>query len=245
MKHTKTLVALALVILLGLAATKVFSLNLRGPKTITVTGQAQQTLTNEIAQYYASVRAEDPDKQAALNEVNQQMNALIAQLEQFGIAETDIETQSVSVYENRERPTEFINPPLESVQLETEQVTWMANNSVQIKLRDVSRSSELIDVLSQSGVTDMSGPNFMLDQSTKISTDLLNQAVNNAREKAVDIAAAQDKKVVDVLSISEGYQASPIMMRAAVGFGGANESADVRPGSSTQEATVTVVFEIR
>lgn len=212
------------------------SLVVQPPQTITVSGYAEREEKNEVAQFYAGVTATNADKQAAIDEVNKQMAQVIEKLKGFGIADADIKTQSLSVYQDQEQVTEGGRQRYQAG-------NWRVNNSVQIKLRDGARASELLSLLGESGLTDISGPNFSLDSSDENRAELLQQAVEKAKEKAAHVAEANKKKLGKVLSISEGAGGAPIMYdfaRSQSGGGG-----PVEPGTSTVGATATVVFELK
>ncbi len=213
------------------------ALTIKPNATISMTGTAEKQESNQVAQFYAGMSAVNDDKQVAIDEVNQQMEAAIERVKEFGIPPEDIKTQNLSVYQDQE-----------SVYVDGRQRTqpgqWRANNSIQIKLRNVDQTSDLMTVLTESGLTDISGPNFALDDSKESEAELINLAVNNAREKAEQVATAQGKTVGQVLSIAEGGMASSPYYAARMfeGYGG---GAPVEPGSSTVRASVNVVFELK
>ncbi len=212
------------------------SLIVRPPQTLTVSGSAEREEKNQIAQFYAGVTATNSEKQKAIDEVNTQMQMVIEKLKAFGIADADIQTQSLSVYQDQEQITEGGRQRYTAG-------GWRANNSIQIKLRDGARVSELMALLGESGLTDISGPSFMLDASDDARADLLQKAVEKAREKAEFIAKANKKKVYSIISITEGYAAGPQfdMAMKSSGMGGGA----VEPGTSLVSATATVVFELK
>ncbi|MBU1323482.1 SIMPL domain-containing protein, partial [Patescibacteria group bacterium] len=114
--------------------------------TITVTGEAKQDLTSQIANFSAGVTATNIDKQTAVNEVNSAMEKIIKSVKDFGIEEKDIQTQQVSVYQTKEdRPEIMIYPPRPSGK-----DVWQASNSISIKLRNIDQASALTDLLQQS-----------------------------------------------------------------------------------------------
>ncbi len=214
-------------------------LTLRTPQTITVTASAQREQDNEIAQFYGGVTAVGSDKEKAVAEVNSKMEEVIANVKNFGIEAKDIKTQSVSVYQDQEQVT------IDGRQ-RFEPGSWRANNSIQIKLRAGDRASELVGLLSSSGLTDISGPNFMADpDATGDTSDLLQEAVEKARVKAEQVAAANGMKVRRVISISEGGSVGgvyPMFDSARASSGGGSP---VEPGTSTVFSTVSVTFEVR
>src|SRR6266478_8580476 len=67
--------------------------------TITVTGTSEGSVANSQASFGATVTATNADKATAVNSVNTKMTTLIASLKTFGIADADIKTESVNVYQ--------------------------------------------------------------------------------------------------------------------------------------------------
>lgn len=231
--------SLILVAIISLASNLVRwgTLTIQPNATISVTGSAEKQESNQVAQFYAGMSAVNDDKQTAIDEVNQQMEAAIERVKEFGIPAEDIKTQNLSVYQDQESVT------IDGRQ-RTQPGQWRANNSIQIKLRNVDQTSDLMAVLTESGLTDISGPNFTLDDSKESEAELINLAVDNAQDKAAQVAAAQGKTLGEVLSISEGGVASSPMYASRMfeGYGG---GAPVEPGTSTVRASVNVIFELK
>jgi uncharacterized protein YggE len=214
------------------------SVIIRPPQTITVNGMAESEEQNQVATFYAGASAVNADKQVAITEVNTKVEEVLTKIKEFGVDPADIQTQNLSVYQEQEQYTEGGVQRFRPGQ-------WRATNSLNIKLRDISKASDLVTLLAESGLTDISGPNFSMDDSSKAETALLTSAVKNAREKADLLAQEQNKKVYKVLSITEGAAQTglyPMFDRAMSAGGG---GAPVQPGSTTVSTTVTVVFEVR
>lgn len=214
------------------------TLRIRPTKTITVTGMAQQDQKNEIAKFYAGVTAVNGDKQAAITEVNAKMDEVMTKLKDFGLPETDIKTQNISVYQDQEQITEGGRQRFSPGQ-------WRATNGIEITLRDSAKASDLLDLLGGSGLTDISGPNFSVDETDMqtVQADLLEKAVANAEQKAKKVAEANGHSVTKVINITEGYAPSfgGVMMDRAMSA----SAAPISPGTSTVQSTVTVTFEMR
>lgn len=207
------------------------------PQTITVSGMAESQEQNQLASFYAGASAVNADKQTAIDEVNAKVAEVTTKLKEFGIAEGDIQTQNLSVYQEQEQY-------MEAGAQRSRPGQWRANNSLSIKLRDISRASDMVGLLAGSGLTDISGPTFSLDNTTEAETALLTAAVDNAREKAELIAEQQNKRVYKVLNIVEGDSAGGVYPMF-LDRGGAGGGAPVEPGSGTVRTTVTVTFEVR
>jgi len=203
--------------------------------TITVSGEAKQQIDNQIARFNVSVSQTDKDKQTAVEAVNAEMDKIIKAVKAFGIEFKDLTTQNVSVYETAE-PEILIYPP----RPRSGEKEWQASNSLEIILREVDQASALTDLLQGFPLAQVSGPSFSLDNASDNDTELLTQAVENAREKAGQVALSSGRKLGKILTVNEGssFQPGPFLREMAV-------SAPVEPGSSQTSKTVTVVFELK
>lgn len=209
--------------------------------TITVTGEAKQDLTSQIANFSAGVTATNKDKQTAIDEVNTQMTKIIQAVKDFGIDQKDIQTQQVSVYQTKDNIEIMIYPSRPSAK-----DVWQASNSISITLRDITKASALADLLQASGATNVSGPNYSLDDTTQAQADLLAKAIANAREKADKIATASQRKLGEVITVSEGSSGYPGPLFAGGGMMAEKSvPTPVEPGTETVYKSVTVTFELK
>lgn len=209
---------------------------LQPSSTITVIGEADSQVKSQIASFNAGVSAINDNKDTAVAEVNQKVNAITTAVKTFGIPAEDIQTQNLSIYQNEEQY-------YEDGRQKTRAGQWRVNNSIDIKLRDVNRASELANLLSSSGATNVYGPNFTLDDTQAAETELLDLAVQNARQKAEKIAASSSRSLGKTISVTEGGAATPPILYGRMEAGGGG-GADLQPGSGTVSKTVTVTFEL-
>lgn len=214
---------------------------------VTVSGYAESNEKNQIAEFSAGVTAINDKKEVAVNEVNTKMTSLINAVKAFGVAEADIETQQVNVYQMQE-PVERVGlmmPAIDGGKVKLGQ--WSASNSILITLREVEKAGKLTDILNNSGANNVYGPNFRLDTSKKAGDELLGLAVADAKIKAEQMAAASGAKLGRVVSIVEGGQSSvyPVMMRAELAKTDISVPAPVEVGSTKISKTVTVVWSLR
>lgn len=237
MKHLVSAVILGLAIIV---AAKVVSQPVQ-PALITVTGQAEIDTLPQMAYFSATVSEFNSDKDAAVNQVNSAMDQLIAAVKTFGIADSDITTQQVSVYEVDGGPEIMIFPP------RPVQKGWQASNSIEITLRDIEKASALTDLLQGSGATSVSGPNFTMDDTTDLEVQLLTEAIADAKEKAQTTAQAAGRRLGKVITVSESGNVMPLYYRGleAVGSADVGVPAPIEPGTQTTSKTVMVVFELK
>ncbi len=214
---------------------------------VTVSGYAESDEKNQIAQFSAGVSAIADKKDVAVNEVNTKMAALIKAVKAFGVAEADIQTQQVNVYQMQERAVKpvMMRPDyIDDGRVKLGQ--WSASNSISITLRNVDKASQLTDILNNSGANNVYGPNFQLDTSKKAGDELLGKAVADAKVKAEMMAATSGARLGRVVSIVEGGQSSNIYPMMA--FSKSDISAvpaPMEPGTSKVSKTVTVVWSLR
>ncbi len=263
----------AFILLIGLIALTRFtnlkphwgSLEMRPVSSITVSGQAKKDQVNQIASFTAGVESIEATKEEALSKANETMNQLISKVKQFGIKEEDIKTEQTTVYQE----TEYVTEPMPPVEIQAvegstgvssmmyprpstkpQKGSWRANNSVSIKLRDAKQAETLLAILNESGANSVYGPNFSVDNAETLGDELLSAAVANAKQKASDIANANNQKVGKIISVTEGgniypmYGAYDSVMPMTAGMGKSISNAELEPGSSSTSKTVTVTFEL-
>ena len=239
MKHLLSAVVLGLAIII---AAKITTQPVQ-PAMITVTGQAEMDTLPQLAHFSATVSEFNADKETAVNQVNAAMDKLIVAVKTFGIADADITTQQVSVYELDGGPEIMIYPP----RPRAESRGWQASNSIEITLRDIEKASALTDLLQGSGATSVNGPNFTMDDTADLEIQLLTEAIADAREKAQTTASAAGRRLGKVITVSESGNVMPLYYRGmeAVGSADVGVPAPIEPGTQTTSKTVTVVFELK
>lgn len=213
------------------------SIKWKQPETITVVGEARSVQKNQIATFNAGVDSVQSDKDKAIKEVDAKVEELIKALKNFGIAEKDIKTQNLSVYQQEETYYE------DGVS-RSRKGQWIVNNSVEIKLREVDQSSELVALLTSSGATNVYGPNFTFEDTSDAERDLFEAAMDDAKDKAEILAKTSNRKIGRIVNIVEGGNSynSPVYNKVMDGMGGGG--APIEVGSGTVSQTLTVIFEL-
>lgn len=217
------------------------SVTMRPAKLVTVSGQAKSEEKTQVATYTAGVGSVNINKDAAVKEVNDKLAEIVKSIKTFGIAEADIRTQNLSIYQDQESYWD------QSGQTQrTRPGQWRVNNTVEVKLRAVDRAAELSDLLASTGATNVWGPNFAMEDTKDAENALLKAAIDDARKKAETIAEASGKKLGTIVSVNEDGIVNSLYptLKMADGFGGGG-GAVVEPGSQTVTKTVTVTFELK
>jgi len=230
-----------IVIVSTLWVAQTFSLNpftSKAPTTITVTGQATQEVSNRVARFTVTVSYTMDDKEAVLNKVNQTIADIVSAVKAFGVDPDDIKTQNASFYQLTESYYDSDG------RRKTRPGQWQASNTIEITFRQPSRAEDLVKVLNQAGATSVYGPTFTTDRqdTSRSDHDLTTKAIEDARNKAQQIAKNNNLTITRVLSVTE-VEAGYVIQEARIsGVGGGGP---YNPGKSSQTKTVRVTFEAR
>lgn len=232
------ILAIALLVLVPAVAVKTGVASSFPANTVTVSGFATSQEKNQVAVYSAGVTQTNADRETAVNAVNTGVNALIDSLKQFGIPEADIQTQNLSLYQLEE-------PLFQGRASDSRESVWQANNTVEVRLRDVTQATALTDLLTKSGATNVYGPNFQLDVDDNSEDALITDAINNAREKAEQIATSSNMKLGKIVTVSEGSSSGgyPVPMMAMARDAAVGSA--VEPGTSTVSKSMSVTFALK
>lgn len=214
------------------------SIQLLPGQTVTVTGEAEKKERSQVAYFSAAFETESEDRDTALNGANKKTDDIIKKIKEFGIAAEDIETTGANVYQyDKYERNEFGG--------ERTKTAWRVSNSVEITLRDIARVSEFSNLLNRSGATNVYGPNFGLEDVRSVKRELSEEALDDARKKAEELARLSGRKLGKIVSISEGGVSVPVTADF-FGYGkGGGEGVTIEPGSKTVAQTLTVVFELK
>jgi uncharacterized protein YggE len=202
---------------------------------LSVAVQASATRVPDIATLSVGVVTEAPDGNAAMRANAAQMTKVVAAIRAAGVAERDVQTSGV-----------HLSPQYQYRDQQAPRITgYQANNTVNVKIREIANLGEVMDALAGAGANQISGPNFQIDQPEPVYDEARRKAVELARSRAETYASALGLTVRRVVSLNEGGSAGPPMpmMRMAMAADSV-ESTPVAPGENTVSVHLEVVFEL-
>ena len=203
---------------------------------LSVVADAQVSRAPDIATLSAGVVVQAADANAAMRANAAQMNKVMAAIKAAGIADRDVQTSGVSLY-----------PQYRYVENQPPAITgYQASNTVNVKVRDMSRLAATLDALAASGANQINGPTFEIDQPEDAYDEARVAALAKAQARAKTYADALGLRVRKIVSIQEGgaQQPGPVPMRMKSAMSGAADDTPIAPGENTLSATVSVVFEL-
>jgi uncharacterized protein YggE len=126
---------------------------------------------------------------------------------------------------------------------------YVARNSIEVRVDDVTRVGELLELAVGTGATSVSGLRFDVKDRAKLERDALRAAVSEARQKAEAAAAGAGRTVDRILRVEEQGAAVPQpqpMFRAAMQVGAADAGAPpISAGQIEVRAAVTVTSTLK
>ena len=159
--------------------------------TIVVSGKAELMVKPDIATVDFSVTNENLDVSKASDAVNTKIAAIVAKLKSDGVADADIKTTGYDIepqynYVNEPTPLNMPYYPSGKQVLAGYNVT----DSIEVKIRDLSKAGSIVTDLGTLGVTNMSGLTFTEDKYDALVNQARDEAIADARVQAKDLAKA-------------------------------------------------------
>ena len=208
------------------------------PATVSVTGQGMVNVPPDTATVTVGIDVIQQDLGEAQEEAARQATAIIEAVRAVGVEERDIQTANYSVNILRDY-SESGNP--------TDITGFEVMNQVNVTIRDIDAVGDLLDAVVAAGANSIYGVQFFVDDPRPFSGEARTLAVEDAREKARQLADAAGMELGRVVSISEGYTAPPVPLPMMGRGGGMAESAmdtPIQAGTSQITVDVTMTFEL-
>lgn len=207
-----------------------------GQDTILVNGYGEARGDPDVATLSVGVNVVDTSIEAAVEESNEAVARVTAALKGMGILEADIQTTSFNVW-----PEDVYSP-------ETGQITgekrYHVDSTLQVNVRDVSLTSEVLKVAIQSGANNIYGPNFGIDATDALVAQARAAAIADAQARAEQVAAELGLTLGEVISVKE-YSSGPVYAYlSASDHGGGGGGPPLSTGSLTVSMTIEVSFAI-
>jgi uncharacterized protein YggE len=206
------------------------------PPAISVTGEATVSVAPDQAQIDGGVTSDARTAREASDANNAAMGKVLLALKGAGIEEKDYQTSRLSLQ------PQFATPSKASERAQGI-LSFRASNRVTVKIRDVTKVANVIDVLVSAGANEIGGIHFTVTQASKVLDEAREKAIADARRKAEIYAKAAGVTLGEPISISEEGTPVPLYrgkMAAPMAAG-----APVAQGEETLSVTVSVSWAIK
>lgn len=203
-ERTVTLILVLLVVILALIPGVAMAADPACPENlITVSGTGEVMTEPDIGLVTLGVKTEHADVRTAQEQNAMIMDEIITSLLAAGIPRQDIQTVSYNIYPVYDDET---RPFGEDVKY------YQVTSMVQVTVREVSRTGEIIDIAVKNGANQVSSVGFSLspEKEKSLRATVLTQAVGNARSDADVTAAATGVTITGVKSVVVGSVYVPV-----------------------------------
>ncbi len=201
--------------------------------TFDVTGEGRVVVVPDEATIQLGVTEQGRNLKTVQNAINTKMDQLSKSLRGLGIDEKDIKTMSYNVYPDYQ-----------------EKGLYRAQASLSVKIHELDKVSEALDLVGTLGLDNVSGPVFglsdeLMEKSMREAREI---AIEKAKNKASELADLSGMKLGRIVNISEGHSggyAVPMYARdmAVSSTMEAKVETPVEAGSSEVAVNVTLGYE--
>lgn len=214
-------------------------------------GEGKIAVKPDIAVFQTSVITTAKKVKDAQNENSERSNAVLAFLKGEGVAEKDLKTLNYNITPQYQY---FDTPPCQAIpcplRRPPEVVSYEVRHTIEIKVRDFSKTDDLLDGVIARGANEVTSVNFDIDDKDKVRADARKYAIDNAKEKATTLAKDLGINLGRIVAFSESGSEPPIYFARALeakgGFGGdAALAPEVAPGEEELVVRVTITYEFR
>lgn len=206
------------------------------PGLLNVTGEARIPALPDMATIRLGVVTEDRSADRALTANSDRMRAVLGQMEALGIAPRDLQTSDLSLNPIYEPGQDFRGQARRIV-------GYRAQNSLTVRVRDLSRLGEVLDAGVSDGANQFGGLVFGLQAPDLVEKSAREAAMRDALDRAETLAGAAGVSLGPIRTISEqGGFRGPQMMRAEMAM--ADSAVPVASGELTVTASVSLEIEL-
>jgi len=206
----------------------------KAQKEISVTGEGKVSAKPDIAQIVIGVESRAKTAKEAARQNSDDMNEMMAALEEMGIAQEDIQTVDYSIrtemdYREGEEPRV---------------IGYVVTNAVRVKVRDLDLVGDLLDKATEAGANTIYGITFTIEDPRPFQEQAREMAVADARSKAQQLAEAADVRLGVLLSLSEYIIEGPVYVERAMAEGMGGGAPPISAGQLEITIQVQMSYEI-
>jgi uncharacterized protein YggE len=168
------------------------------PRTIVVVGRGRAHLEPDVGEVNVGEEASADSTSEAKAEVDRQMAAVFAALEEVGEDREDIQTSHVSIHsEGLPKPPAASGPPDDS------QRRYRVSNMLSVSVRDAERTGDVLDAAVNAGANQVIALSFTASDESEWQREVREKAMAEARARGSELAAPAGVELGEVQSRSE------------------------------------------
>jgi uncharacterized protein YggE len=207
--------------------------------TIFVEGEGKAVGVPDVATVSMGVETKGDDVATAQMQNTTTSNALIDRVQALGIDEADIQTSNYSVYQNY-----VWNPDTQT----SDPSGWIVSQQLTVKVRETSAIAGVLQAAGEAGATNISGPNFTVDDTSHLKDEARAKAMEDVAQRAKEIASSLGVRFEKVVGYSEWVD-SGVMPYAPSSYRSdmammTDPAPNIMPGSNELTLHVSVIYKL-
>lgn len=204
--------------------------------TISFSGEGKMLAKPDIAVISLSIVTEATTSKSAQDDNSKKSKAVTEFLKDQSVDEKDIKTVGYNIYPQYNYPR-YDKPEIRGYQV---------NQSMEIKVRDLDKVSNILDGVVAAGTNQVNNLSFEIDEPEKLKSEAREKAINDAKKKAGELENQLGISLGKIVNFSEssGSFPVPIFFEAKSISGGAG-GPSVPTGENEIAISVTITYQIK
>lgn len=227
---------------------------------LTVVGTGEAKAAPDVARSSIGIEVRDESAEAATNQANERMAAVIAAIKGAGVPDGDVRTHDFSISFERD-----FTPPQPVVQVQTAPAgkgakpvaaaqpapaeprgIYRVSNTVEVTVRDIGKISQVLTAATKAGANNVWGVSFELSDRAPLYAKAREQAIANARRDAEQLAKLTGVKLGRIISVDDQAEgnAAPVYARGLAMAKTADAPVPIEQGELTVTHQVRLVYAL-
>src|SRR3989344_3451175 len=207
--------------------------------TVSFSGEGRVVAKPDIAKVQLSIVTEALTSKLAQDDNSKKSKSITDYLKKQNIEDKDIKTTGYNIYPQYKYP-QFGGQP---------QITdYQVNQSIEIKIRDLDKVSNILDGLVSAGANQVNDLSFEIDNPDTLKAEARAKAIADAKKKANELKSQVGISLGKIVNFSEntGGYPGPVYFDAQVkGMGGGGGGPSVPTGENEITVSVSITYQIR
>ena len=214
-------------------------------------GNGEVFAAPDIAMVNITIREEAKEVKEAQAEATAKEKAVLDFLEKEGIAKKDIKTESYNSYPKYDygTPCYGYGYGMPCREKTPEIIGYEVSENISVKVRELEKAGDLVVGIGALGITEISGPNFSIENEDDLKAEARKLAIDEAKAKAEALASDLGVRLVRIVNFSEGgnyYMPTYAMgLEAKMDSVASSPAPELPTGENKITSYVTITYEIR
>src|SRR3990167_9302094 len=211
--------------------------------TVSFSCEGRVVAKPDIAKISLSIVTDALTSKIAQDENSKKSKAVTDYLKKQNVDDKDVKTTGYNIYPQYRYP----NPPTGGGGQPT--ITgYQVNQSMEIKVRDLDKVSNILDGVVSAGANQVNGLSFEIDNPDALKSEARAKAIADAKKKANELKSQVGISLGKIVNFSEntGGYPMPVHFDAKVGgMGGGGGGPSVPTGENEITVSVSITYQIK